>query len=194
SETIIYQLLEDFFIHLKKAYSGFRNKHKKERQLISYGYEFILLKEDFKQTTLHTDIWPRIRKCTAGKSDHWSLIISPTPDQAKLNYIKVPTKKKVQAHIMEFLYDKKENFVQFYGKNIIKLSGTINLDEENAYLVSDEKTSVLNSAKNFGITNEIIFFYNGTGFFTIDEKVALKYFNELKERKKDSIQDKLLDF
>lgn len=196
SEVIIYQLLSDFFDYLKNSYKGIKSEAKKERQLITFGYDFVLIKSNFSPDDIKGSkvVWTKMRESIDKELDKWTLTIKPVPNEEHLDFIKVPVRTNIKAQLLAFLQRKKEKFVMLYNPKIDKTPVKLNIDAEKAYLVNDDKDSILNSKNNFKITNNLILHYNGRHFLTINEKEAQKYLKLIKESIDTKTLDKLLDF
>lgn len=196
SEVIIFQLLSDFFRHLKNSYKGIKNEAKKERQLITFGYDFVLIKSNLTHDDVKgaNEVWTKMVECIGRELDNWTLTIKLGPNEEHLDNIKVPVRKNIKAQLLAFLQIKKEKFVMLYKPKIDDTPLKLAIDTQKAYLITDDKNSILNTKENFKITNNLILNYNGRRFLTINEKEALKYLKSIKASIDAKTLDKLLDF
>lgn len=193
SEVIIYQLLLEFFDYLKNSYRDFRFPEKKDRQLITFGYDFVLIKNSVHTNLPSKQMWSEIKEHSFQGPGKWTLLISPAPEAKDMDFIKVPIRTKFKAQLLSFLLLKKEKFVKHY-KEGSKEPIQLNIQEKKSYIVNDDKNSVLNSKQNFNITTNAIVQYNKKSFLIINEIEGLKYLKTIKEQINEKKLDKLLDF
>lgn len=196
NEVIIHTLLVDFLQHMKSSYRSFSDKAKIDRQLLTFGYDFVLIKSEFQkgdQSKPTQAIWAKI-KTEFNNSEKWVLRISPVPNEESMNYIKVPVKTKTSAQLLHFLAQKKEKIVLPIEAKPRNFNTKIDLQEEKIYLVNDDKKSILNTPQNFEVTNNIILHYNGRLFLTINQKEAINRLKKIKECVHENTLDKLLAF
>jgi predicted NACHT family NTPase len=71
SEVIIFNLLSDFFNYLKDSYKDYSNESKRERQLLTFGYDYIFIKSVFPKSEKPQntkELWDKMAECVGPKN------------------------------------------------------------------------------------------------------------------------------
>ncbi|ABG58460.1 NACHT domain-containing protein [Cytophaga hutchinsonii] len=191
SEVIIYNLLNDFFVYLQESYKYINSEHKKERQLITFAYDYVFIKFSLDKHKDLKNLWANASDGISNKD--WELLINPVSNEEKINFIKVPVSKKFTAKILGFLLMKKEKFVKVY-KVVNERNIIIDIEDSIPYFLTDNKKLILNSTDIFKKTNSLIIIFNHQGILTIDEEQGQKALKKIRESMTKNTKDRLLNF
>lgn len=192
-EIIVYDILLNFKKHLLESYKWCDFEAKEERQLITFGFSFILIKYKFNGDNNQSDkLWALLPSAIKGNVG-WYLLISPVPDELLVNYVKIPMHKKPVQTILNFLLQKGEDIVRVHDFKTESLY--LDLEEFKLYLVNDMEESLLNKRENFKIVNNLFGAYHDSILaVVIPEKVDTSIKEIQDSISKISSPDFLLNF
>ena len=189
SEVIVKNLLEEFILFIKNTYKQFSGHHKRKRQLLTFGYENIIVKSNSQKYKVFADFEELLSPGVE------MTIISKIPKYENELEIVITRGMNYNGKLMNFLSLKNEKYIIEIKEKVEK----DNLDDtklilNKPYLVNDRINSVLNSKENFIRTNQLIIQQSRGYFFVINETEAKSFLKVINLSKIAKTNEKLLNF
>lgn len=182
-EIIIKKLISDYLLFLKNTYRDYTNLDKLERQQLEFCYEIYLINFPFEPKSKEnhpSELFKLFRKVINKK--RMSIGIDVVKDEKEICCIKVPTIEKPNKILMQFLYEKEYDFLEYKDFKTDPKNITLKLVPNKIYKLTDRKNLILNKNENFSKTNEIIKLFIGRHSLLIfDNMKAEKFLKNIEQ-------------